>query len=140
MQLELGPIDARDMERWTRFARRVLLEVRTDVDHDTVMDLDVIDGWSRLIDAWQRTAARSEHTFRWSDQLDCDQGEYLLHGLIRGLGGQDLGELVTLDDVAEQTMVTRHVLGCFLDAMCEENDAAAAFTEDLRSRYLSNAT
>jgi len=137
--LELGPIATADMERWTRFARRVLLEVRTDTERDVLLDLDVLDGWSRLIDSWQRTAATSGATFRWAEQLDCAQGEYLLHGLVRGFGADDLGGLITLDDLAEQTTVTRHVLGCFLDAMCDENDAAAAFTEDLRARFLSEA-
>ena len=46
MLLELGPIATADMDRWTRFARRVLLEVRTDTERDVLLDLDVLDASS----------------------------------------------------------------------------------------------
>lgn len=138
MLLELGPLDAAAMQRWSRVARRLLLELRVDPgDLDGVIDLDFLDTWARLIDQWEATAREPSPSFHWAGQLECEMAEYLIHGLERILASDRLRELTTIDEVSDTQPITMHLIDRFCDCMCEENAGAAEFTATVRERLLA---
>jgi hypothetical protein len=121
MLVELGPFPSDEVQRWTRFARRVLAGVRTDpCDLTGVATDDLLLHWSRLVDQWAEDA-RTGETFRWSLRIDCEVAAYLLHGLERCLMSPTVQSRVTNSEAAAQRPFTYHVVRAFVSGLEAEN-------------------
>ena len=129
MLVEFGPFPADDVRWWTRFARRVLAEVRTDPsDLAGVATDDLLFHWSRLVDQWAEVAGTGE-TFRWSLRIDCEVAAYLLHGLERCLLSPAVRARVRPAEAAAQRAFTYHVVQAFVSGLeaedgCRQHHAA----------------
>jgi hypothetical protein len=133
MVVELGPFPADVVQRWTRFARRVLTEVRTEPsDLAGVATDDLLIQWSRLIDQWSE-AASATSTFRWSLRLDSEVGEYLLHGLERCLLSPTVRSRVTAGEAAAQRPFTYHVVQAFVSGLESEGRPHEHYAEQVRA-------
>jgi hypothetical protein len=115
--LELGPVPADIVRNWTRFARRMMCELRHDpAELASLAVADLLGPWDRLIDDWERTA-QSPEAFRWSGELDDEQAEYLLFGYERFLSSPTLLERATRSELIEHRPFSVHVARAFIDAM-----------------------
>lgn len=134
MVLELGPCPADEVTSWTRFARRVILELRTHDAGESGISPDVLSLWCNYIDRWAETAsdAAAEHgPFRWSDDLDPDVGQFLLHGLDQCLHSDALAEVVTPAESSAHRGFTMKVVRAFVDALACEGEACEHYVDQV---------
>ena len=135
MLVELGPVSSAEVLWWTRFARRVVAEVRTDpCDLDGIATDDLLFHWSRLIDEWESVAGRGEQ-FRWSIRLDCELAEYLLHGMERFLLSPGVAARVTPRESATQRSFSLHVVRAFVDGLEGEGRTHAHYAAQVRATF-----
>ena len=124
MLLELGPVAADDAVSWTRFARRLITELRIDpCDLDGVVDRDFLDQWSALIDQWADAVSAEPgdgDTFRVTQTLDDELAEFLLHGLTRCMTSPSLLARVTADEHDDHDRFTGHVAKAFITGLAIE--------------------
>lgn len=133
MLVEVGPVPAADVRGWTRFARRVLVEVRTDPgDLAGVATDDLLLPWSRLIDQWATAAADGE-SFRWSIRLESEMAEYLLYGLERCLFSPAVLARVTSEEAARQRPFTLHLVRAFVEGLEAEGLTHAHYADQVRA-------
>lgn len=132
MLVELGPVAAADVQSWTRFARRIVTELRTDPeDLAGIACEDFLTQWSSLIDEWS-AAATPKDTFRWSQSIDVEQAEFLLHGLDRCYQSPGLRSRITDDEAEEYRRFTVHLIGAFIDGLAAEGRPHEHYAEELR--------
>ncbi|MDH3683257.1 MAG: hypothetical protein OEV40_25310 [Acidimicrobiia bacterium] len=133
MLVELGPVAAGDVQRWTKFARRVIVELRVDPgDLEGVATEDLLKQWSQLIDEWASIASESEE-FRWSKALDTEVGEFLLHGLERCFHSPGVRIRITEEEAEAQRPFTMHVLAAFVDALTSEGVGHEHYADQIRA-------
>lgn len=133
MLVELGPVPAGDVQRWTKFARRVIAELRVDPgDLEGVANDDQLRQWSQLIDEWAAIASEREQ-FRWSKALDPELGEFLLHGLERCLHSPGVLARITDEEVEAQRPFTLHVIAAFVAALRAEGVAHEHYADQIRA-------
>jgi hypothetical protein len=135
MLLELGPVSAADVRSWTRFARRVLIELRVDEPDDLagIDTEDLIERWSVLIDDW--AAAASGEAFRWSRSIDSEVAEFLLHGLERCLASRQLLARITPEESQAQRPFTFHVIQSFVDGLAVEGLTHQHYADQVRGSF-----
>lgn len=134
MLVELGPVGADEAQAWTRFARRMLCELRTNpADLASVAGEDWLRQWSTLVDQWASVASAAEgQSFRWSESIDCEQAEYMLHGLQQCLASHQFQAKITEAESATHTPFTLHVLKAFADGLIAEGRAHEHYVEQMR--------
>lgn len=133
MLVELGPVTATDVQGWTRFARRLVAELRTNPDDlEGVVCDDFLDEWSALIDEWAEVAGRAE-TFRWSKTFDTEVGDFLLYGFVRCYRSPGLASHVTEAEFDAHRPFTNHVINAFIDGLVDEGQGYAHFAEGIRA-------
>lgn len=133
MVVELGPFPAAEVLRWTRFARRVLAEVRTDpCDLAGVADDDLLFHWGRLVDQWAEATAGVD-TFRWSLRIDCEVAEYLLHGLERCMLSPTVQARITSDEATAHRTFTYHVVRAFVGGLETEGRPHQHYADQIRA-------
>ncbi len=133
MQVELGPVQSADVRSWIRLSRRIIAELRVDAgDLAGVVDDDVLCQWSRLIDQWA-LAAGSEW-FRWSQPLDAEVGEYLLHGLEQVFLSGTVQARITPEESMRQRPFTMHVFHSFVDALDAEGMGHVHYADQIRAK------
>lgn len=133
MQVELGPVDADDVQSWVKFSRRVIAELHVDRgDLHGVVDGDALRRWSRLIDEWS-DSARGPGCFRWSRTFDNEVGEYLLYCMERVYLSDSVRARVTTAESTEQQPFTTHVLRAFVDALEAEGRGHGHFADQIRA-------
>jgi hypothetical protein len=133
MLVELGPVAAADVQRWTRFARRLIIELRVEPgDLAGIATDDLLDQWSAIIDDWAETAAASE-TFRWSRLLDTELGEFLLHGLDRCFHSPGVQARLTDQESVDHRSFTVHVFQAFVDGLDTEGVAHEHYADQIRA-------
>ncbi len=133
MLVVLGPVDSVEVCRWIKFARRIICELRLDPDdlHGVVTD-DMLVSWSRLIDQWERQAI-DEPTFRWSEALESDQAEYLLHGFERCLQSRSIRQSSTAEERETQRQFSMHIVQAFVDGLSEEGRSCQHYVDQVRT-------
>lgn len=132
MLIELGPVAAVDVEHWAKFARRVLAEVRTEpADLDGFITDDLLRQWSTLIERWA-DRARGGEQFRWSESLDCEVAEYLLHGLERCLQSPSVRNRITPDEYEAHRPFTMHLVSAFVVGLEGEGRCHEEYASQLR--------
>lgn len=125
MLLELGPVAAGDLQRWSRRARRVVTELRSNPEQlDGIANEDWLDQWSKLIDAWCSACSATGGTgdVRWSCPLDDEMAEFLVHGLERCFHSDCVNALIEPEDRRAQGLVTLHIIQAFVDGLSAEGD------------------
>lgn len=135
MLLELGPVAADDALGWTRFARRLIAEMRINPsDLDGVVCEDFLCQWTTLIDQWaDAVGADGSDTFRLTQSLDDEQAEFLLYGLTRCMTSPALQARVTADDHDDHDRFTGHVAKAFIAGLSIEGRPCDHYEERLRS-------
>jgi hypothetical protein len=138
MLLELGPVPAEDLRRWSGFARRVLIELRTNPEVlEGVASDDFLTQWSRLIDAWSNCAADCGcGQVRWSCPLDDEMAEFLLHGLERCFHSEGVTALMSPEEVPGHRQFTLHVIQAFIDGLTAQGLAPNDhFCDQVRANF-----
>jgi hypothetical protein len=134
MLLELGPVAATDVRSWTRFARRVLVELRVEPDLASADVDDLLSQWSQLIDDWAATSASGD-TFRWSRSLDAEMAEFLLHGLERAFTSRRLQARITAEESQAQRSFTLHVIQAFVDGLATDDVTHQHYADQIRASF-----
>lgn len=133
MLLELGPVPAEDVQQWARFVRRMICELRVDpADLDGVATTDFLDACTKMIDSWARDAGMGEPEFRWSQIIECETAEYLLHGLDRCLHSAGLAERATPEELATHHPFMMHVVQSLVDGLTAEGACHEQLCDQVR--------
>ncbi len=134
MLLELGPVAAGEVQQWARFVRRMICELRVDpADLDGVATSDFLDQCTQIIDVWERDAALGEPDFRWSQNIECETAEYLLHGLDRCLRSSGLAERATQEELAAHHPFMMHVVQSLVDGLSAEGSCQEHLCDQVRA-------
>lgn len=134
MVLELGPLPATDVLHWSKFARRIVVELRSAPEGDELLSPDVIELWSRTLTDWTGTAQRAvsdELPFRWSSDLEPEVAEFLLHGLDKCLHSPVVMGWVTTDEKEQQRTVTMAVVRAFVDGLTVESHSCQHYADQI---------
>lgn len=134
MVLELGPWPALDAHRWTKFARRIIVELRSAPDGDELLSPDVIDLWSRTLTDWTGTAQRAmaaNEPFRWSSELEPEVVEFLLHGLDRCLHSPVVMSWITPAEAEQQRQFTISIVQAFVDGLTVESHSCQHYADQI---------
>ena len=133
MHLELGPLAAGDVQQWSRFARRVVCELRTDpADLEGVATADLLGGWTEMIDRWEHDAAMGASDFRWSGDVDVERAEYLLHGLDRIMHSDSVRARLSTEDREQHSAFTMHLVQSFVDGLSVEGRCHQHYVDQVR--------
>ncbi|MCP3990353.1 MAG: hypothetical protein GY724_14850 [Actinomycetia bacterium] len=143
MLVELGPFPATDVQRWARFARRLIVELRTNPDDlEGIATEDFLRQWSSLIEQWAATASSaatangtSEASFRWSETIDCELAEFLLHGMERILHSPSVQARITEHESNTYRPFTMHVVRAFVDGLSTEGQTHAHYVDQVRALF-----
>jgi len=134
MLLELGPVPAGDVQQWSRFVRRMICELRVDpADLDGVATSDFLDACTQMIDVWARDAALGDAEFRWSQDIESEAAEYLLHGLDRCLHSTRLAERATHEELTAHHPFMMHVVQSLVDGLTAEGSCHEQLCDQVRA-------
>ena len=134
MLLELGPVEPADVQQWVRFARRMVCELRLDpADLTGVATPDFLDECTRLMGSWEQTIVLEGASFRWSEPLDCEFAEYLLHGLVRCLRSPGLAERATHQELIANEPFSMHVVQALVDGLAAEGSGPEHLCDQVRA-------
>jgi hypothetical protein len=139
MLLELGPVPADDLDRWSRFARRVVVELRANPDDlQGIATDDFLSQWSDLIDSWSSACAASQGCgdVRWTCPLDDEVAEFLVHGLERCYRSQGVNALMEPEERPVQRQVTLHIIQAFIDGLAAQgSEAHDHYADQVRASF-----
>lgn len=137
MLLELGPVPIDDVHQWSKFARRVIVELRLSATQfDGSPSDDQISGWAELVDRWDNHAVSIDtDDFRWSETLDTEMSEYLLHGLDQLLHSDHLKTRFTAEEFAMHWGFTLCVLQAFVDGLSAEGQCHEHYVDQVRDHF-----
>src|SRR4051794_19521345 len=83
MHVEIGPVPAESAEAWIGYARKVLDGARfSGRKLDAGVPQEVAQSFRQYLDAWLSIADRGGD-FKWADEVDPAQVEYLVHAFYR---------------------------------------------------------
>lgn len=134
MLLELGPVPAEDVQKWARFVRRMICELRVDpADLDGVATPDFLDACTKMIDAWDHDAAFGASDFRWSQPIESETAEYFLHGLDRCLHSAALTGRATQDELTAHRPFIMHVVQSLVDGLTAEGACHEQLCDQVRA-------
>lgn len=134
MLLELGPVEAEDVQQWARFARRMVCELRVDpADLAGVATPDFLDECTLLISELEGAVAVAGEDVRWSRQIECDQAEYLLHGIVRCLRSPGLAQRATHDEHLAHEPFIMHVVQALVDGLAAEGSGPEHLCDQVRA-------
>ncbi len=137
MLVELGPLAATDVCGWTRFARRVIVELRVDPnDLEGVATDDLLKQWSALIDEWAQVADAAEAAsaqFRWSKEIDSEVAEFLLHGFERVMRSPSVQARITEEETETRRPFSLHVIGAFVGGLEVEGTTHGLYADQIRA-------
>ena len=138
MVLELGPCPAPEAKGWTKFARRVIIELRSDPEAVSQVSPDLISLWGHYIERWSAHASEAEaegEPFRWSETMEPEVGEFLLHGLDRCLHSSFLKQAATEAETAEHMGFTLNVVRAFVDSLTTEGKACCHYVDQVLTSF-----
>jgi hypothetical protein len=141
MVLEVGPCGAEEMLGWTRFARRIVCELRVvssakTAQHTTDVHEGMIQQWSALVDEWSTLAASSADAgrpFRWQSDVEPAMAEYLLDGLNRSVHSPDVACRCSGEELEAHLPMTKFVLWSFVEALEAEAGSCRHYTDQVRT-------
>lgn len=134
MVLELGPCPIEDVRTWSRFARRIIVELRA-CHNEGLVSPDVVDMWATILDQWSTTADELVGTddlpFRWTGDYEPEVAEFLLDGLERCLHSPKVMGWVTEDEATRQRAFTGLVVKAFVDGLAAEGQGCQQFAAQI---------
>ena len=134
MLLELGPVEAGHVQHWARFTRRMLCELRVaPVDLSGVATTDFLDRCNGWIDRWEQSAAANGTEFRWSESIEPEMAEYLLHGIDRCLRSEQFVGRVTPAERETHEPFTMHVVQALVDGLSSEGQCSRHLCDQVRA-------
>ena len=86
----------------------------------------------KLIDAWALASTGTDE-FRWSQAIDSDLAEFLLHGLERCFHSSAVQAQVTSDEYRVYRPFTLHILQAFVDGLRAEGGTHAEYVEQIKA-------
>lgn len=132
MVLELGPCPAEDALSWSKFARRIVVELRTSPTGHPFVSAEVLELWSRTLEEWFAIASRSEgEPFRWVRDVEPEVAEFLLDGLDRCLHADMVRDLCTPEEIEQQRPFTALVVRTFVDGLAAEGDGCRHYADQV---------
>jgi hypothetical protein len=134
MVLDLGPCPAEDALSWSKFARRIVVELRSSPDVEGTVPTGLLDSWATTIDRWSVVAARcveAGQPFRWVSDVEPEMAEFLLAGLDRSLHSDTVRELCTEDEIARQRPFTVLVVRSFVDGLLSEGEGCQQYADQV---------
>jgi len=133
MVLELGPCPAEDALSWSKFARRIVVELRTSPTGHSFISNDVLELWATTLEEWFRTAGACDRDepFRWSSEVEPAVAEFLLDGLDRCLHSDAVLDLCTEEELERQRPFTKLVVGAFVTGLVAEGDACQHYADQV---------
>ncbi len=132
MLVVLGPVDSGEVLGWVKFARRIICEIRLNPDDlQGVVTEDMLVAWSRLIDQWDQQA-RKNPIFRWSETIESDQAEYLLHGFERCLQSRSIRQSATPEERNTQKRFSIQIVQAFVDGLSEQGRSCQHYVDQVR--------
>ncbi len=135
MLLELGPVDASTVQNWTRCARRVVCELRVDpAELAGVATPDFLDRCTDTIDRWERDALTGQE-FRWSEVIEPELAEYMLHGLDRCLRSPTVVSAMTDVERDRHEPFTMHVVQALVDGLSVEGRCSEHLCDQVRASF-----
>lgn len=136
--LELGPCPAEDVLRWSKFARRILVQLRSDCGQGLVSP-DVVDLWANTLDDWSSTAISvsgdPDTPFRWTSELEPEVVEFLLHGLDKCIHSPTVMSWVTPPEAREQRAFTMLVVRAFIDGLHVEGRSCQHYADQILASF-----
>ena len=132
--VDLGPCPAEDALSWSRFARRIVGELRASPDFDRSATGDLLEQWSQTIDEWSDLARRcveADRPFRWASDVEPEMAEFLLDGLDRSLHSSTVRRLCTDAEVERQRPFTVLVVRSFLDGLATEGAGCRQYADQV---------
>lgn len=134
MVLELGPCPATDVLAWSKFARRIIVELRACPDQGLVSS-DLIALWATTLDRWSAEATKAAETpdrpFRWVEEMEPEVAEFLLDGLDRCLHSSKVMSWVTQEEAVRQRAFTGLVVRAFLGGLAAEGHGCLHFADHI---------
>jgi len=111
----------------------MICELRVDpADLDGVATTDFLDACTTLIDSWDRDAALTGPEFRWSQTIESEEAEYLLHGLDRCLHSAGLAGRATPEELATHHPFMMHVVQALVDGLTAEGSGHEQLCDQVR--------
>ena len=101
-------------------------------DLEGIATEDLLGQWSKLIDAWALASTGTDE-FRWSQAIDSDLAEFLLHGLERCFHSSAVQAQVTSDEYRVYRPFTLHILQAFVDGLRAEGGTHAEYVEQIKA-------
>lgn len=134
MVVELGPLPAADVLNWTKFGRRIAIELRAVPADNAVVSGDVIDLWSQTLTTWASAAQQAVADgapFRWSSEMEPAVVEFLLHGLDTCLHSKVVAAWVTETEAMEHRPVTIAIIRALVDELSIESTSCQHYVDQL---------
>lgn len=138
MELEVGPVSAAEADSWIKFARRILVELKTAPPVDDLPASGVVELWSQTIDTWSdiaRQATAGAVPFRVSCSYEPEFGEYLLHGLEQCLLSRTVAEWVRPEEAKQQLPFTLMVVRAFVEGLASEGHSAQHYVDQIMAAF-----
>jgi hypothetical protein len=136
MVLELGPSPAEEALNWIKFARRILVELRTEAGvGDELLDL-----WSQTIEEWSSHARHSldqGEPFRLAVETEPEVAEFLLNGLDRYINSPELKRQCTPAELDQHRAFTTVVVQSFLDGLTAECGSCQQYADHITESLAS---
>ena len=99
-----------------------------------MVSTDLVDLWSHYVEVWSSTAAEADadgEPFRWSEQMEPEVGEFLLHGLDRWLHSRYRQQTATPAESEAHKDFTMTVVRAFLDGLSTEGKASSHYIDQV---------
>jgi hypothetical protein len=134
MVVEIGPCPAAEADGWTKFARRMIIELKSDPGLVSQVSPDLIDLWSEYIDRWAAQAAAADaadEPFRWSESMEPEVGEFLLHGLDRYLHSPFIKQAATEAETEAHMAFTMKLVRAFVEGLSTEGKSFGQYVDQI---------
>lgn len=130
--LELGPCPAEDALSWSKFARRIVVELRTSSTGHPFVSAELLELWSHTLEEWFGIARNSNgEPFRWVHDVEPEVAEFLLDGLDRCLHAETVLDLCTPEEIERQRPFTALVVRTFVDGLAAEGDGCRHYADQI---------
>lgn len=134
MVLDLGPCPAEDALSWSKFARRIVVEIRSSPDVGDEVTPALLDSWSAMIERWCETATgcnEAGRPFRWVSEIEPEMAEFLMDGLDRCLHSPSIQQLCTEDEIVRQRPFTILVVRSFVNGLASEGEGCLQYADQI---------
>lgn len=133
MKVEVGPVEPASAAAWIRWADETLIGPQSPTG--VSLSPELVDDLRQYLEEWKSKARSKDDTFRWHDDIDPDQLEYLVH-IFYSLDAQLSHDAQQGDAAPDQGRAFYIVLvRALLHALEMDSPGRAAFVDQLRSSW-----